>query len=173
MIKAMIKMATRGAKDVQEFSRALEGRVGALARAHDLLVGNSRAAMTPSAVLTAELSAFEDAEKRVRMTVNDETELSTSASQGLALVFHELLTNSIKYGALSIDAGYIAVTIDRADDSIAILWKEYDGPTLSGEMGNGFGTRLISRALASQGTTQQLFLPEGLECRINLAIDHD
>ncbi|MCK0099029.1 PAS domain-containing protein [Qipengyuania sp. S6317L1] len=171
VIKAIIKMTARRAKDVQGFSRALEGRVGALARAHNLLVGNSPASMTPSAILRAELSAFEDTDKRVQISINDEAALSTPASQGLALVFHELLTNSIKYGALSIDSGKVSVSIDRVDDTIAIVWTERDGPTVGEDRGNGFGTQLIARALASEGTTQQMFLPEGLECRITLAVD--
>ena len=168
MIRGMIKMSARRAKDIQGFSRALEGRVGALSRAHNLLVGNSSASMMPSAILNAELSAFDGEKNRIAISVKDEAQLSASASQGLALVFHELLTNSTKYGALSIEVGQVDVSIDCVDDTIDIVWKEHDGPALTGERGSGFGTQLISKALAADGKTEMLFLPEGLECRISL-----
>lgn len=170
MIKAMVKMTARGAKDIQGFSSTLEGRVGALARAQDLLVGNSSASMMPSAILDAELAAFEGVEERMHISVDDEAELSVSASQGLALVFHELLTNAVKYGALSIESGKIDVHIDCAEDTVSIVWKEHGGPPLDEERDSGFGSQLISKALAAEGTTEQLFLPEGLESRINIVV---
>ncbi|MEE2794369.1 MAG: HWE histidine kinase domain-containing protein [Pseudomonadota bacterium] len=170
MIKAMIKMTARGVKDIQGFSKALEGRVGALARAQDLLIGDSSALMMPSAILDAELAAFEDIKNRITISVDDEAELSVSASQGLALVFHELLTNAVKYGALSNESGKIDVHIDCAENTVGIVWKEHGGPPFGEARDSGFGSQLIAKALAAEGTTKQFFLPEGLETRIDIVV---
>ena len=170
MIKAMVKMTARGANDIRGFSKALEGRVGALARAQDLLVGNSSASMLPSLILGAEVAPFEGIENRITISVDDEAELSVSASQGLALVFHELITNAVKYGALSTESGKINVHIDCAKNTVSIVWKEHGGPPLDEVRNSGFGSQLISKALAAEGTTEQLFLPEGLETRIDIVV---
>lgn len=170
MIKSMIKMTARGASDIVSFSRSLEGRVGALARSHSLLVNTNASSMLPSAIFGEELSSFAGFENRVRIRISDEAELSASAGQGLALVFHELLTNAIKYGALSTEDGNVEVSIDCADDVVEINWKEVGGPAVSDARDSGFGSMLISRALAADGTTEQSFDPDGVRCSIRLRV---
>lgn len=169
-IQSMVKITARGASDIVSFSRSLEGRVGALARSHRLLVSTDAALMLPSAILREELSSFAGFETRVRIRVSDEAELGASAGQGLALVFHELLTNAIKYGALSAEDGNVEVTFDCADDVVEINWKEFGGPTVPEERGSGFGSMLIARALAADGTTEQTFEPDGVQCTIRLRV---
>ncbi|MEO1922860.1 MAG: sensor histidine kinase, partial [Sphingomonadaceae bacterium] len=100
----------------------------------------------------------------------NEPVLRDSAGQGLALVFHELLTNALKYGALSNDEGHVEVTIEGAENSVSIRWKEHGGPPLDGNKGEGFGTVLISRVFASQASTSLEFPPDGVECRIELDV---
>lgn len=168
MIKSMVRMTARSADDIQLFARSLEGRVGALSRTQDLLVGDPSSAMMPSAILGAELSAFEGIEDQVRISVEGESELTASAGQGLALVFHELLTNAFKYGALSSEQGSVQVSFDCQDDIVEIVWTERGGPPVAERRRTGFGSTLISKALAADGTTEQTFSPEGLECRITL-----
>ncbi|WP_247714626.1 sensor histidine kinase [Qipengyuania psychrotolerans] len=171
MIQSMVKMSARGAKDIPAFARALEGRVGALARSHQLLVGDSPTSMAPSAILETELSAFAGIQDQIDLNIVDEAALSASASQGLGLVFHELLTNAMKHGALSNPAGRVEVTVSRSAKSVNILWKESGGPPVDQGGGSGFGSKLISKALAPDGTTELIFSPEGLECRIVLDAD--
>lgn len=170
MIKSMIKLSARHASDIPSFSRSLEGRVGALARSHSLLVGDEVAAMKPSVILETELSAFEELEDRVRINVSDEPQLSASGSQGLALVFHELITNAIKYGALSNDAGHVEVRIDRNEQSVTIVWTERNGPPVKPSKDKGFGSVLIERAIASHGSVELDFPSDGLVCRIELEV---
>ncbi len=170
MIKSMVKMTARGATDVESFSEVLQGRVGAMARAQDLMSGHSSASLLPSAILAAELSAFGSFENQVHISVEDETELSMSAAQGLALVFHELFTNAIKYGALSVEGGHVNVEIQATDTTVFIVWKERGGPVLDAKRDSGFGSILISKALAADGTSEQIFTPAGLECRITLDV---
>ncbi len=170
IIRSMVKISARRAQDIPAFAEALEGRVGALARTHHLLAGETAGAMKPSTILREELSVFDDVGERIGLIVLDETGLSASAAQGLALVFHELLTNALKYGALSADEGRIEIRVDRDAETLNILWKEHGGPPVDPDTSDGFGSMLIAEALAAEGTTTQRFLPEGLECHITLDI---
>ncbi|GGD81704.1 hypothetical protein GCM10010990_34550 [Croceicoccus mobilis] len=97
--------------------------------------------------------------------------LSAPAVQGLGLVFHELLTNATRYGALSNETGYVEVRIERSLASIAINWKERGGPLVGEEDISGFGTKLMSKAVAANGTVKLSFLPDGLECHIDLTLN--
>ncbi len=166
IIKSMISLTARTTDSTTAFARALEGRVGALARTQDLIVGEESSAMMPSAIVEAELATFPAIEDRVRVRVNGQEQLTATASQGLALVTHELLTNAIKHGALSSDTGWADVTIGLSGDTTHITWIERGGPAPPENRQQGFGSMLILDALAGQGTTEQIFSPEGLECRI-------
>lgn len=168
IIKSMISLTARTTESTTAFARALEGRIGALARTQNLIVGDASSSMMPSAIVEAELATFPAIENRVRITVNGEEQLTATASQGLALVTHELLTNAIKHGALSLEAGRIEVTVDLLGDTTRITWIERGGPAPPEQRRQGFGSMLILDALAGEGTTEQVFSPEGLECRISL-----
>ncbi len=168
MIKSMISISARGARDIPSFAQALEGRVGALARTHQLLVEDAPASMMPAAILRTELTAFSGIEDRVAITATDETPLTPSASQNLALIYHELLTNAMKHGALSSQEGRVDVQITGSDGTIDIDWKERGGPPVQADRPQGFGSVLIGRVLAADGTTRQVFAPQGVECHITL-----
>ena len=170
IIKSMVKITAKGATDIDAFAATLEGRVGALARTHNLLVSYASASMMPSAILKAELEAFQGIDDQVRLTVNGEAKLGASAGQGLALVIHELITNALKYGSLSNDSGRVEVTVDRAEGTVDIVWRERGGPAPVEARREGFGSMLICQALGADGTAEQIFSPEGLECRVALTI---
>ncbi|QDH33627.1 HWE histidine kinase domain-containing protein [Porphyrobacter sp. YT40] len=168
IVKSMISLTARTAESTDAFACALEGRVAALARTQNLIVGEESSAMMPSAIVEAELATFPAIEDRVRITVNGEEQLTATAGQGLALVTHELLTNAIKHGALSSETGRVAVTIGLSGVTTQITWLERGGPAPPEHRQQGFGSMLILDALAGEGTTEQIFSPEGLECRITL-----
>lgn len=170
MIKSLVRMSARGATDISQFARSLEGRVGALARTHQLLIAHSPDSMKPSAILEAELSAFRGYEGRFDIAVSDEAALSASASQGLSLIFHELVTNAVRYGALSVESGRVEVRIARSDGAVEVSWKECGGPPVSPDRTEGFGSVLIARALAADGTSELNFAPGGVECHIVLDV---
>jgi len=86
------------------------------------------------------------------------------------MLFHELVTNAAKYGALSSPAGRILVHWNQNGGGIILTWKEIGGPTVQAPTGHGFGSQLINvctRALS--GTFHPQFLPEGFACSITFA----
>lgn len=169
IIKSIVRLSSRKAADIPTFAEALEGRVGALARSHRLLVSDDSAALCPSEILEAELAAFPDLADRISVVTIREHHLSGATGQGLALIFHELLTNALKYGALSNDDGCVSVQIDQQEDELQIAWRELGGPAVDRGDESGFGSMLIADALGSMGHVDIRFPKTGVECDIVIA----
>lgn len=71
----------------------------------------------------------------------------------LALVIHELATNSLKYGSLSAEAGLLDISSESTDDDVTIKWIEHGGPEIISEPHQdrvGFGSKLVERSISQQ-----------------------
>ncbi len=96
----------------------------------------------------------------------------------LGMVFHELCTNAVKYGALSVDTGTVsvewAVSAPPAGDRFQITWQERGGPTVAAPQKRGFGSSVIEHNLTSKygGKTEMVYDPKGLVCRMTLPTRH-
>jgi two-component sensor histidine kinase len=102
-------------------------------------------------------------------------QMSQRQARNLALVVHELATNSAKYGGLSVGDGFLVVTWRMQSDEIVIEWKE-QGRNSGAAPGNlkGFGTRLIETMVRDlKGRIERFASESGYACRIHLPIDHD
>jgi two-component sensor histidine kinase len=98
-----------------------------------------------------------------------ELQLEPATAQTLALAFHELVTNSAKYGALSVEAGRVSVSWDvRDNDALMLSWEEIGGPLVHKPASRGFGTRSVIASIETQLGGQALFdwRAEGLICRL-------
>lgn len=92
----------------------------------------------------------------------------------VALLVHELATNSAKYGSLSIPDGRVALRSSLSDDVLRLEWREAGGPPVTPPTTRGFGLRLLSRALEQfGGGTEIVFEPVGLVCRMHLKLPAD
>lgn len=166
IIKSIARLSSRKAKDIPTFVEALEGRVGALARSHQLLVSDDSTDLSPREILEAELAAFPDLADRISVVTIKEQHLSGATGQGLSLIFHELLTNALKYGALSNSDGLVSVQINQQEDELKIAWRETGGPPVDKGDESGFGSMLIADALGSMGHVDIRFPRTGVECDI-------
>ncbi|MGN6496577.1 MAG: hypothetical protein ACTHK5_04450, partial [Tsuneonella sp.] len=85
----------------------------------------------------------------------------------LALIFHELATNSAKYGALSVEEGKVRIVLDCPDghEFTRLHWREEGGPPIDEIQADGFGTRLLTMAVEGQlaGKLERRYLSGGLE----------
>ncbi len=89
----------------------------------------------------------------------------------LALLVHELATNSAKYGSLSVPDGRVSLLSSMSDGVLHLAWQERDGPPVRVPQKHGFGLRLLSRALEQfGGSTELLFEPSGLVCNMRLTL---
>lgn len=180
VVQSLVTMGLRQYPELAEVNRALQSRMVALGRAHDLVrprVINGRP--SPSQTMLRELfdhliAPFQ-AEGAPRVVIlGDDIHIGDSAATPMALFLHEMLTNSVKYGALSAAGGHIALSIGHEGDRVLLDWQESGGPALAGEPTPGFGTRLIQMTIERQmsGEILRRWSPGGLavEARIPLAM---
>ena len=179
----MVRISARTASDPQEIARILSGRLGALALAHDLVrrvsgrdgpldAGTALGNLIHAIVLPFENSV---AIERARFNINGPVVLLGSpAANGLALVFHELATNSAKYGALTADDGFIEVRWSQRNGRVDLAWREQGGPMIAeAPTSNGFGTSLAKKTVVGQlgGELSYDWLPEGVVVSISVPVE--
>ncbi len=152
----LTQIAARGAKTPQEMATDLTQRLIALGQAHELVrptMLNERKAARLQELLSVLLGAYDD-----NGTVGDRIQVfapSIMVGEGsintLALVIHELATNSIKYGALSKGKGRLVVDCAIDGQEIVIIWTETGGPAVAEKRGKpGFGSNLVHRSIVRQ-----------------------
>jgi len=147
LIRGLVRQTRVSSQTVEAYVGQLDTRLQALAMAHDQITRDNWAPAPLRALLKAEVAAYLGP-KADRVTVSGlEALLTPEAFSTVALVFHELLTNSAKYGSLS-DNGFIDIFWDRqADGSLKIAWRERGGPAVKAPTRQGFGTTIISRSI--------------------------
>lgn len=154
---------------------AFDGRLLALARSYDLLTHSSWSDVSLLNLATAALQIDDNPEARIVLR-GPEIFLRPRQAVAFGLAFHELLTNALKYGALSNMGGRVTVEWRHetaVKPQLSIVWREEKGPPVVPPTSTGFGTVLLQRSLKGDlnADVQLDFLPEGLVCSIgaNLA----
>jgi two-component sensor histidine kinase len=162
----LTQITSRSAATTQDMTRDLMNRLTALGRAHDLvrpLPGQEGKAALVGDVLTVLLQPYDDTgafSERIRVSV-PRMGIGEAAATALALVIHELATNSLKYGALSMASGTLDVScaakIDEnvtdsvRDDQLVLVWTERGGPRVaSPTTRSGFGSTMVERSMSRQ-----------------------
>ncbi len=166
---ALVQAIARKTFDGADAARVADfsARMAALAAAQALLIDSeTRAAMLTEVVRSA-LAALCAEEDRCRITGPD-IPLSGRRAHALTLALHELATNASKYGALSVDGGWVEVVWIEVGGQLEFLWREHDGPRVREPTRRGFGTRLITSNLsvAFSGQVDLSFKEDGFECRL-------
>jgi PAS domain S-box-containing protein len=171
VVQAIAHQTFRGHGTGSEPRKAFEGRLIALATAHNLLTQSNWESASLRAIATDALNSQGVDPKRASLA-GPHVELTPKQALALALALHELCTNATKYGALSNDAGRIAIAWDReAERGLKISWTEQLGPPVAPPGRRGFGSRLIEQSLARDLDARVVldFRPEGVCCTIDAA----
>jgi PAS domain S-box-containing protein len=154
-----------------EANRVFEGRLTALAAAHELLLRDSWDS-APLTRLAADALRVGHVVRGDRVTISGpEVLVPPRQAVAMTLALHELSTNALKYGALSDDGGRVALAWQQDGDGLLRLrWTESGGPPVVPPRRRGFGTTLIERALAhdSDATVTLDYPPTGLTCAIEM-----
>lgn len=152
----LTQLTSRSTNTAKEMAAELIARLAALGRAHDLvrpLPGYQGTAALLGDLVAVLLSPYEDTgafSGRIRVAVPRMGVGETTATT-LALVIHELATNSLKYGALSSETGQLDISGCNEVDDIKIVWTERGGPLVKdGERPTGYGSRLVERSVSGQ-----------------------
>lgn len=172
VVRSLLLLTPRNVPPAQ-FVANLDGRLCAMARAHDLLAGQGWAGAELESVVRRELATYEDAGGAPRLVWHGPAvRLTPGSVQPVEMILHELSTNAAKHGALSQTGGLVEVRwLAVAQGGLMLDWRESGGPEVQGEPGRqGFGFRLIHTLARHQlgGGATFLWSPTGLHCRIRL-----
>jgi PAS domain S-box-containing protein len=170
LVQSIVRL-TR-AESIRDYSKAVEGRIAALARVHTILSLSSWESAELSGLVAEELAPFATREARIS-AVGPKVRLTPATAQTLALALHELATNAAKYGALSSLHGRVNLTWQQAADQLELEWQEDGGPVVQVPAARGFGTRSVIASIESQlgGRAQFDWRPAGLCCRLSVPLN--
>lgn len=152
----LTQLTGRSAKSVDEMTGELTQRLTALGRAHDLvrpLPGAQGTAALLGDLLSILLAPYDETTAfsgRIRVAVA-RMGVGERTATALAMVIHELATNSVKYGSLSCESGFLDVSSKTDGDHICVIWAETGGPSITEKpVLKGFGSQLIARSVSGQ-----------------------
>lgn len=147
LIRSISRQTRHSTTSIEEYTLLLDRRIAALAYAHDLVAGHGLEWPSLHNLLTIELRPYlAETECQVSLS-GPEVGLKANFVPMFALVVHELITNSAKYGALSAPAGKVDIHWIEQDGGLAFYWQESNGPTVFPPKRKGFGRTLIERAI--------------------------
>ncbi len=158
----------------QDFVPRLESRIQALSANQDLLVNRSWTSVPVCEMIAVQLPFLGEAKAQVEFTGPDVL-LSPSAAESIAMAIHEMATNAVKYGALSVPGGRVCIAwslgADEAGETFTISWREHGGPPAREPESRGFGTRIIADVPRSklQAKVTMAFASEGFSWTLTCA----
>ncbi|MDB5412655.1 MAG: putative sensor protein [Rubritepida sp.] len=165
LISGLVKQTA--AASALDFAAELEGRIEALARAHNQITRDNWGPAPLRTLLVTETETYATGASRVLLD-GPEVLITPLAFSTLALVIHELVTNSAKYGALGAARGHVAILWHvEADGRLMLKWSEHGGPPVLAPTRRGFGSSLIEHSIPFdlQGEAEVTYAPAGLEAR--------
>ena len=174
VLQGILRSTLRTSRDPQDFAEAFSGRLHSLAAAQDVLTANDWKGAELGTLAKHQLAAYVlNEDNRVEIT-GPEVNLPAEYAAPFGLIFNELATNALKYGALSVPEGNIQIMwrTERNPDSstkIFLTWRERGGPKVTAQGPRGFGSSLIEKSLAG-AKIENFFEPEGLTCKIELTL---
>ncbi|WP_395396407.1 HWE histidine kinase domain-containing protein (plasmid) [Novosphingobium sp. BL-8A] len=174
LIKSIAVQTGAHAETVADFTASFEGRLRALAFAHDQSLSASVGGDLGTLIeAEAGLHRYGSGPDRV-VTEGDKIQLNDRAFGVLALVVHELMTNAVKYGALSADEGQLKISWTLAEEGCVIRWTETGGPATSPPSRRGFGSKLIQTTMVYDlgGAVEIDFPVTGLTAKLTIPVKH-
>jgi len=177
VVISLARQTLRQSRTLEQFSTSFLGRVDALAAAYTLLSRDHWTDVKLRSVLLEELQPF-TVEGRDKFEIEGPPlYLKPRGALTISMVVHELVTNAVKYGALSVPAGKVMLrwSIEPQGEGSQLVWRwiERGGPPVSEPARRGFGTSMIERSLKYElkGAAEFAFKPEGLEVLLTVPLD--
>jgi two-component sensor histidine kinase len=152
-------------------AKAILGRVRSVSRANDLVSVAAHSGVGLRDLLIQEFEPF--GINRIE-ALGPNLRIPTTKVRHLILIFHELITNSAKYGSLSNSSGRVLVDWTIVEDVVNLNWKEKGGPLVGPPQQEGFGTKLIAQCATSlSGKITQQFSFDGFNCSLTFRMPND
>lgn len=175
-VQSIVNVTLRDSAEPPAIRDAIESRILALARSHDLLTSGQWEGAGLRDLVVLALQPFEvvGGEGQRFAIAGDNLRIAPKTVLALAITLHELATNAVKYGALSDDVGMIAidwaVAPGASGDRLVLQWREHDGPPVTPPARRGFGSWVIERGLAHElgGKVTLAYPIDGVTCTIDI-----
>lgn len=169
IVQAIAWQSFRSAGAPKSATEAFEGRLRALASAHDVLTRKNWEAGPIGQIIAEALAPHHDG--RI-VADGPAVDLDPKAAVAVGLAMHELATNAVKYGSLSCAGGRVDVSWTAEAEKLHLIWRETGGPPVKKPAQRGFGARLLEQGLAEElrGSVTLSFPPEGLVCHVEATL---
>jgi PAS domain S-box-containing protein len=175
-VGAVVSQTLRDASSLAAARGAVAGRIASLGAAHELLVLDEVEGAAIGDIVERVLAPFADRDGRRFDPAGPTIRLSPEITLALSMTLHELATNAIKYGALSVPGGRVTIrwvlTGDDHSRRFRFSWVEQGGPPVSPPTREGFGSRMIARVLAPHvsGAVAVAYPPEGARFEVEAPV---
>jgi two-component sensor histidine kinase len=177
LVRSLVRRTAETSASVEDYSAHLEGRITALARVQAFAMRQPRAGVDLQELVDAELIAHAAHDGKVK-TAGPAVRLRPKAAETVGLALHELSTNAVKFGALSLPEGRLTITwrkeLEREDPCVRLEWVEAGVP-MRPPTHRGFGRDLIERTVPYElrGATRLTFEPAGVRCLLDIPLTRD
>jgi two-component sensor histidine kinase len=172
-VSAIATQSLRNATSTKLAQHAIEGRLQALGRAHDLLLQARWTSADLGTIVRAATEAFDNPDAPKFSIEGPDIQITSGAVIAIAMTLNELCTNTTKFGALSMPAGHIDITwtVDGPTQRLHLTWTEKDGPAVQAPTMRSFGTRLVE-TLGKQlkGVVLLTYEPSGFAYRFDVPL---
>ncbi|HEV3499651.1 MAG TPA: sensor histidine kinase [Bradyrhizobium sp.] len=172
-VSAITSQSLRTATSIEHGQHAIESRLLALGRAHDLLLQARWSSASLAHIVQGATEPY-DSEGEGKFSIQGpDLKITSGAVIALAMTLNELCTNATKFGALSVPAGRIGIlwTIDEKNERLHLTWSETGGPAVHPPSRQSFGTRLIE-TLGKQlnGKVELTYAANGFVCALDVPL---
>lgn len=168
LIRSLVSQTRQEATDIESFSGLIGGRISALATAHDHITKGHWSAASLTELIEDEAIAYLGGKEDRLDIEGSDVLIAPEAYTVMALVIHEMMTNSVKYGALCDSSGRIRIALSRdMQGDLALEWTERGGPPVRAPQRRGFGSTIIERSIPYElkGEAKISFTLSGVEAR--------
>jgi two-component sensor histidine kinase len=153
-VQALVGATGRSSGSFKEFYHSFSNRIVSLAKTHNLLTEDYWQTASLRVIALNELKPFAESRQPRFMLIGPSVELSADLAVPVGMALHELTTNAVRYGALSVPTGYVRVqwTLDEHEGvrKLHLEWREFGGPQVKEPQHRGFGSTLLQRVLPMQ-----------------------
>ncbi len=175
IVSAITSQSLKTATSLEQASKTISERLHALGVAQDLLIREHWTGADCRTLIESAVKAFQSKSLDQFTITGKSIPITSGPAISLSMVIHELCTNAVKYGALSVPDGRVSIDwlISNDDPKRFILsWVETGGPAVVEPERKSFGSRLIEKSLPGQlrGEARLQFRPEGLVCDVNIPL---
>jgi two-component sensor histidine kinase len=176
-IQAIARRTRAKSQNLDEFAKAFDDRLAAIARTHALLSRTSVTIIDIREVLSQELSVHGAVEGENLKQRGPEISLPAKQAEALSMAIHELATNAVKHGALSTENGRIEICWEVHDrdneNEFRLRWRELGSPIAHQPSRRGFGSEFLEKSIPHMlhGQFERKFDSDGIECTLSFLLD--